>query len=89
MAQRYLKSKQHGDVFVWHELTARNEDLVEVTEEEAFPERFMPVAAVERKSKLSGKLATSKAAVEKATTGTSPELAKDASKKLPPSALTK
>lgn len=83
MTQRYLKSRKQGDVYVFHELTARNEDLYEVTEEEAFPERFMPESAKTRSSKLADKLATSDKVIDQATTGTSPELSKDAAKGLP------
>lgn len=82
MTTRYLKSKRFGDVYVWHDLTAKNEDLVEVTEEEAFPERFMPESAKTRSSKLADKLATPDSTIEKATTGTPPELSKDAAKGL-------
>lgn len=83
MTPRYLKSKKHGDVYIWHELTAKNEDLYEVTEQEAFPERFMPESAKTRSSTLADKLATPDQDIEKATTGTPPELSKDAAKGLP------
>lgn len=82
MAERYLKSKKQGDVYIWHELMAKNEDLYEVTVEEAFPERFMPDSAKTRSSKLADKLATPDSVIEKATTGTPPELSKDAAKGL-------
>lgn len=80
---KYLKSKKQGDIYIWHELTAKNEDLYEVTEEEAFPERFMPETAKTRSSKLADKLATPDVVIEQATTGTPPELSKDAAKGLP------
>lgn len=83
MADRYLKSKKQGDIYIWHALTARNEDLFEVNEEEAFPERFMPESAKARSSKIADKLATSEGVIEKATTGTPPELSRDAAKGLP------
>lgn len=80
---RYLKSKRDGDIFIWHELMARKtEDVYEVTEEEAFPERFMPEPAKTRSSTLADKLATPEGTIEKATTGTPPELSKDAAKGL-------
>lgn len=83
MADKYLKSKRFGDVYIWHELYAKNEDLYEVTEEEAFPERFMPDSAKTRSSIIADKLATPDKDIEKATTGTPPELSKDAAKNLP------
>lgn len=82
MMKRYLKSKKQGDIYIWHELTAKNEDLYEVTEEEAYPERFMPESAKARSSDLADKLATPESAIEKATSGTPPELSKDAAKGL-------
>lgn len=88
MPDRYLKSKKQGDVYIWHELYAKNEDLYEVTEQEAFPERFMPESAKARSSALADKLATSEVVIEKATTGTPPELAKDAAKGLATKGLT-
>ena len=47
MTIRYLKSRKDGWIFEWDAILARNPILYEVTEEEAYPERFIPVAAVE------------------------------------------
>lgn len=80
---RYLKSKKDGDIFIWHELMAKNENVYEVTEQEAFPERFMPDTAKTRSSTLADKLATPEGTIDRATTGTPPELSKDAAKGLP------
>lgn len=80
--EKYLKSKKFHDIYIWHELTAKNEDLYEVTVEEAFPERFMPESAKARSTALADKLATPDVLVEGATTGTPPELSKDAAKGL-------
>jgi hypothetical protein len=44
---RYLKSRKDGWIFEWDPILANNPHLYEVTEEEAYPERFIPVAAIE------------------------------------------
>lgn len=40
---RYLRSKNNGMILEWNEVLARNPNVVEVTEQEAYPERFAPV----------------------------------------------
>jgi len=87
-ATRYLKSKKDQTVYVWHELLVKHEELYEVTEQEAFPERFLPDSAKTRSSTLADKLDTPDRVIEGATTGTSPELAKDAAKGLAAKKLT-
>jgi len=47
MTIRYLKSRKDGWIFEWDPILAKNPHLYEVTEEEAYPERFIPVAAIE------------------------------------------
>lgn len=47
MTTRYLKSRKDGWIFEWDPILANNQHVYEVTEEEAFPERFIPVAAIE------------------------------------------
>jgi hypothetical protein len=47
MTIRYLKSRKDGWIFEWDPILDKNPSLYEVTEQEAFPERFIPVAAVE------------------------------------------
>jgi hypothetical protein len=47
MTVRYLKSRKDGWIFEWDPILDKNPQLYEVTEQEAFPERFIPVAAVE------------------------------------------
>lgn len=47
MTIRYLKSRKDGWIFEWDAILAKNPSLYEVTEEEAYPERFIPVAAIE------------------------------------------
>ena len=47
MSIRYLKSRKDGWIFEWDPILDKNPDLFEVTEEEAYPERFIPTAAIE------------------------------------------
>lgn len=47
MSIRYLKSRKDGWIFEWDPILAKNPSLYEVTEEEAYPERFIPTAAIE------------------------------------------
>lgn len=44
---RYLKSTRDGWIFEWDEILAKRPELVELTEEEAYPERFIPQVQVE------------------------------------------
>lgn len=44
---RYLKSTKDGWIFEWDEILAKRPELVELTEEEAYPERFIPKVQVE------------------------------------------
>jgi hypothetical protein len=48
---RYLKDKS-GFIYEWNEILAENPLCVEVTEEEAFPEKFVPKKQKGRKSGL-------------------------------------
>ena len=48
---RYLKDK-NGFIYEWNEILAENPACKEVTEEEAFPERFVPKKQKGRKSGL-------------------------------------
>lgn len=47
MTIRYLKSRKDGWIFEWDPILDKNPHLYEVTEQEAFPERFIPTDAVE------------------------------------------
>jgi hypothetical protein len=49
---RYLRHRRDGTIYDWDEILAENIMCEEVTEEEAFPEKFVPVAQKTRKSKL-------------------------------------
>jgi hypothetical protein len=49
---RYLRNKRDGFIYDWNPILAENAVCEEVTEEEAFPERFIPKAQKGRKSKI-------------------------------------
>ncbi len=51
MAQ-YLRHKAKGTIYSWNTEIAKNPNVEAVTEEEAFPERFIPPEIKDRKSKL-------------------------------------
>jgi hypothetical protein len=48
---RYLKDKS-GSIYEWNEILAENPLCREVTEEEAFPEKFIPKKQANRKTAL-------------------------------------
>lgn len=49
---RYLRGKKDGFIYDWNPILAENPNVEEVSEEQAFPERFIPEAQKKRKSKL-------------------------------------
>jgi 3-isopropylmalate dehydratase small subunit len=52
MAGRWLKNIKDGEIYGWNEILADNPMCKEVTEEEAFPEKFMPKKQKGRKAKV-------------------------------------
>lgn len=52
MAVRYLRDKS-GFIYEWNEILAKNPDCEEVSEQEAYPENFIPKTQKNRKSELS------------------------------------
>lgn len=48
---RYLRDKT-GFIYEWNEILAENPDCEEVTEEQAFPEKFIPAKQKGRKTGL-------------------------------------
>jgi hypothetical protein len=84
MTQRWLKHVDDGYIFGWTPDLSKNHKLFEVTEEEAFPEKFVP-------KKLVTKATTSKKKPLNVSTDdipaepqyTSPEIDADASRDLP------
>lgn len=55
MTIRYLKSRKDGTIFERDDILAARSDMYEVSEQEAFPERFIPVEAVESVAKKRGR----------------------------------
>lgn len=45
---RYLKNTNDGTIYTWDPILDKNPLCVEVTEEEAFPERFVKKEAVQK-----------------------------------------
>jgi hypothetical protein len=50
---KFLRNKNDGSIYPWNEYLAANPLCEEVTEEQAFPEKFEPKAAKGRKPKVS------------------------------------
>jgi hypothetical protein len=48
MTNRWLRNKIDGTIYGWDPYIARNPKVEEVTEQEAFPERFIPAHIKER-----------------------------------------
>lgn len=49
---QYLRHKVKGTIYSWNTEIAKNPDVEAITEEEAFPERFVPKTQRGRKPKL-------------------------------------
>jgi len=77
---RYLRNITDGFIYDWNPILAENPLCEEVTEEEAYPENFVPKAQKGRKSAL--KLDTPDDAIPEAPAGNE-ELNAEASKGLP------
>jgi len=78
---RYLKNVKDGFIYDWNPILAENPMCVEVTEEEAFPENFVPKTQKGRKSAL--KLDTPAEEIPEAPAVENEELNAEASKGLP------
>lgn len=78
---KYLRNKNDGFIYPWTPILAKNALCEEVTEAEAFPERFIPPKVKTRKRKSSVALET--ADIPEKTSYTSPEIAEEASRGLP------
>lgn len=46
--KRFLKNKADGTIYYWHPVLAKNPKCEEVTEEQAFPEKFVKPEAVKK-----------------------------------------
>lgn len=85
---KYLRNKNDGFIYGWNPILAANPLCEEVTEEEAFPERFVRPEQVEKVKKTRAKTKTqpldlSTDDIEDDPKYTSPELEADASRGLP------
>jgi hypothetical protein len=83
---RYLRNKKDGFIYEWDAILDKNPSCEEVSEEEAFPEKFLKPAVVEkvkRGRKKKGELNLSTDDIPEEPLYTSPELAADASRRLP------
>ena len=79
---QYLRNKNDGFIYEWNEILAKNALCEEVTEEEAYPERFM-TPAVEKAKRRMKRLELSTDDIPEEPVYTSPELSADASRDLP------
>lgn len=79
MSRRWLRNIKDGEIYGWNEILAENPLTEEITEEQAFPEKFKPKKQATRKAKLN--LATEEVPEEPAFS--SEELDEEASKDLP------
>ena len=77
MSKRWLKNIVDGEIYGWNETLADNPRTIEVTEEQAFPEKFIPKKQKGRKATVS--LATE---VPEEPETTPPELAEEATRGL-------
>jgi len=84
---RYLRNIVDGTIYEWNEILAENPKCEEVTEEEAYPERFVKpemvenVEKVRKRTKKALDLTTEE--VPEPPAYTDPELAAEASRGLP------
>jgi hypothetical protein len=78
---RYLRGKKDGFIYDYTALLAENPMVEEVTEEEAFPEKFIPKKQKGRKSDLD--LTTPDEAIPEAPPVTNEEVNAEASRGLP------
>jgi len=78
---RFLRNKKDGFIYDWNPILAENVMCEEVTEEEAFPEKFIPKKQKGRKSDLD--LTTPDEAIPEAPPVTNEEVNAEASRGLP------
>jgi hypothetical protein len=91
MGTMYIRVKRDGFIYEYNEILAKNPGCEVVSEEVAFPERFVPAHAKERveafqKAKGTRKKSTlnlATADIPEPPPHTSPELAEEATRRLP------
>ena len=79
---KYLRNKNDGFIYEWNEILSKNVLCEEVTEEEAYPERFL-TPSVEKAKRRTKRLELSTDDIPEEPVYTSPELSADASRDLP------
>jgi hypothetical protein len=81
---KWLKHRVDGYIFPWTDSLSKHPHLVEVTEEEAFPEKFVPKKLVKKVTSSKKKpLDVSTDDIPAEPAYSSPELEADASRDLP------
>lgn len=83
---RWLRHRLDGFIYDWNPILAQNPLCEEISEEEVFPDKFADVKVVEkvkRGRKKNGTLDLFTDDIPESPTYTSPELAADASRRLP------
>jgi high-affinity K+ transport system ATPase subunit B len=90
MSKMYIRVKSDGFIYDFNPILAKNPECEVVSEEVAYPERFIPVSAAMRVEGIKASGRKKKGALDLATDDipeapayTSPELAEEASRGLP------
>lgn len=92
MSKMYIRVKKDGFLYDYNEILAKHPGCEVITEQEAFPERFVPAHVADRvgtpenpkrATKRKAALDLSTADIPEALPYTSPELAEDAARGLP------
>lgn len=88
MTKMFLRNKKDGFIYGWNEILAKNPLCEPVTEEEAFPERFVKPEQVAKVTKSRSRRKTKALDLSTDDIGeepryTAPEIEADASKGLP------
>lgn len=93
MSKLYIRVRRDGFIYDYNEILAKNPDCEVITEEVAYPERFIPahveveevVEGVKPKTRVRRKAALdlSTADIPEAPVYTAPELAEEASRGMP------
>ena len=87
MTKMYLRNKKDGFIYGWNEILAKNPLCEPVTEEEAYPERFVKPEQVEKVKKTRARRKTkaldlSTEDTQEAPERVAPEIEADASRDL-------
>lgn len=80
---RYLRNTVDGFIYEWNEILSRHPKCEEVTEEEAYPERFAPPAVIERARRRAKPLDLSTDDIPEPPVYTPPELSAEAARGWP------